>query len=59
MLADDPSVFFTTPHFEGYPAILVWLDWIDEQTLRETIIEAWLVRAPQKMADAYLGDRAE
>jgi hypothetical protein len=58
LLADDPAVFFTTPHFDGYPAILVWLDRIDEQTLRETIIEAWLVRAPKKMADAYLADRA-
>ncbi|MGO9901524.1 MAG: hypothetical protein ACLP0J_17995 [Solirubrobacteraceae bacterium] len=35
------------------------LDRTDEQTLRETIIEAWLVRAPKKMADAYLADRAE
>jgi hypothetical protein len=52
-------VFFTTPHFDGYPAILVWLDRIDEQTLRETIIEAWLVRAPKKMVDAYLASRAE
>lgn len=59
VLADDPHVFFTTPHFDGYPAILVWLDRIDEQTLRETIIEAWLVRAPKKMADAYLAHRAE
>src|SRR3954452_16694507 len=29
MLADDPEVFFTTPHFEGYPAVLVQLDKID------------------------------
>ncbi|MGO9751249.1 MAG: MmcQ/YjbR family DNA-binding protein [Solirubrobacteraceae bacterium] len=31
VLADDPAVFFTTPHFDGYPAILVWLDRIDER----------------------------
>jgi hypothetical protein len=59
LLADDPDVFFTTPHFDGYPAILVWLDRIGEQALRETIVEAWLVRAPKKMADAYLAGRDE
>ncbi len=59
LLADDPAVFFTTPHFDGYPAILVWLDRIDAPTLRETIIEAWLVRAPKRMADAYIAEHGE
>src|SRR4051812_50012237 len=47
LLADDPSVYFTTPHFDGYPAILVRLDRITAEDLREVIVEAWLARAPK------------
>ena len=58
MLADDPEVFFTTPHFDGYPAVLVRLDRITPEDLTEVIVEAWLARAPEKLAKAYL-DEAE
>jgi hypothetical protein len=54
LLADDPSVYFTTPHFDGYPAVLVQLDRISPEDLQELIVEAWLVRAPKRLADAYL-----
>ena len=54
MLADDPSVYFTTPHFDGYPAVLVRLDRIALDDLDEVIVEAWLARAPKRLADAYL-----
>ena len=54
LLADDPSVYFTTPHFDGFPAILVRLDRIGLEDLREVIVEAWLARAPQRLAKAYL-----
>jgi hypothetical protein len=54
LLADDPSVFFTTPHFDGYPAILVRLDQIGLEDLREVIVEAWLARAPKRVAQAYI-----
>jgi hypothetical protein len=57
ILADDPSVYFTTPHFDGYPAVLVRLDVIGDDELRELIVEAWLARAPAKLADAYLSDQ--
>jgi hypothetical protein len=57
LLADDPSVFFTTPHFDGYPAVLVRLERIGLEDLREVIVEAWLARAPKRLAEAYL--RAE
>jgi hypothetical protein len=56
MLADDPSVFFTTPHFEGYPAVLVRLDHIDVEDLNEVIVEAWLARAPRRLAQAYVDE---
>jgi hypothetical protein len=57
LLVDDPDVFFTTPHFDGYPAILVRLDDISLEDLEEVVVEAWLARAPKKLADAYVRER--
>jgi hypothetical protein len=54
LLADDPAVYFTTPHFDGYPAILVRLDRIGLEDLREVIVEAWLARAPKRLAKSYI-----
>jgi hypothetical protein len=54
LLADDPDLFFTTPHFDGYPAILVRLDEIGLEELREVVVEAWLVRAPKRLVATYL-----
>jgi hypothetical protein len=54
LLADDPSIYFTTPHFDGYPAILVRLDRIGLEDLRELIVEAWLARAPARLAKTYV-----
>jgi hypothetical protein len=53
LLADDPSIYFTTPHFDGYPAILIRLDEIDVDELAEVIVEAWLVQAPKRLAKEY------
>src|SRR5436309_16079646 len=47
LLGDDPDVFFTTPHFDGYPAVLVRLERISVEDLEELITEAWLDRAPK------------
>ncbi|MEP6527462.1 MAG: hypothetical protein ABJA86_09880 [Nocardioidaceae bacterium] len=53
-LADDAQVYFTTPHFDGYPAILVRLDRITVPDLEELLVEAWLARAPKRLATGYL-----
>ena len=53
LLADDPEVFFTTPHFDGYAIVLVRLDEIELGELEEVIVEAWLNRAPKRLARAY------
>jgi hypothetical protein len=58
LLADNPDVFFTTPHFDGYPAVLVQLDGISLDDLNEVIVEAWLVRAPQRLAEQYIESNA-
>ncbi|GAA3929047.1 hypothetical protein [Microbacterium soli] len=51
-----PDVFFTIPHFDGYPAVLTRLDTIDEQLLREMITDAWLLRVPRTVAKAWLDE---
>jgi hypothetical protein len=54
LLAADPAVYFTTPHFDGYAAVLVRLDRIDVDELHELVVEAWLARAPKRLAKAFL-----
>jgi hypothetical protein len=54
LVADEPKVYFTTPHFDGYPAVLVRLDEIPIADLRELITEAWLVQAPRQMVKEFL-----
>lgn len=58
LLAAAPDRFFTTPHFEGYPAVLVRLERIPLDELRELVVEAWLARAPSALAEEYLRDHA-
>jgi hypothetical protein len=57
LLAEDPAVYFTTPHFNGYPAVLVRLERIDVESLRELLTEAWLMRVPKKVGAAFLAAR--
>ena len=59
LIADDPSVYFTIPHFDGYPAVLVRLAEITVPDLDELITEAWLLRAPKKLAQTFLDGQAE
>ena len=58
LIADDPRVFFTTPHFDGYPAILVQLENISVAALEEVIEDAWLACAPARLTRAYLANPA-
>jgi hypothetical protein len=57
LLAGEPDVCFTTPHFDGYPAVLVRLDRAALDVLEELIVDAWLARAPKRLADAYVAER--
>lgn len=54
LLADDPGVYFTTSHFDGYPAILALLERLPSDELTELITEAWLTRAPKRLAAEFL-----
>jgi len=54
LLADDPRIYFTTPHFDRSPAILVRLDRIGVDELTEIVVEAWLARAPKRAREGFL-----
>ena len=54
LLADDTDVYFTTPHFDGFRAVLVRLDRIPVPELEELLVEAWLARAPKRLAREHL-----
>jgi hypothetical protein len=59
ILADDRGIFFTTPHFKGYPAVLVRipdLARLDREELADLVVEAWLTRAQKRVAKAWLAE---
>jgi hypothetical protein len=53
----DPETFFITPHYEDYPLVLIALERVDAQELRELLVESWRERAPKRLLRAY--DEAE
>ncbi len=57
LLAAEPDVLFTIPHFDGYPGLLVRLDAVDRARIEEIITDAWLVRAPSRVAKKWLAER--
>ena len=54
LVSEDPSVFFTVPHFDGYPAVLVHLERISSRRLTEVVAEAWAARAPARLVREHL-----
>jgi hypothetical protein len=61
ILADDRGIFFTTRHFAGYPAVLIRipdLARLDRDELEDLVVEAWLTRAPKRVAKAWLAEHA-
>jgi hypothetical protein len=59
LLAGRSDVFFTTPHFKGYPAVLMRIPSladIDREELRELVVDAWLTRAQKRVAKAWLAE---
>jgi hypothetical protein len=61
MLGDERGLFFTTPHFDGYPAVLLRipsLARIDREELHDLVAEAWLTRARKRVAKAWLAEQS-
>jgi hypothetical protein len=53
LLKGDPDVFFVTPHYQGYPAVLVRMDAVDPGMLAELIEDAWRIQAPKRAIAAF------
>ncbi|HYB14009.1 MAG TPA: MmcQ/YjbR family DNA-binding protein [Streptosporangiaceae bacterium] len=58
LLLGEPSVFFTTPGYDGWPLVLLRLAEVDAERLAELITDAWRMRAPAALA-AELGHRGD
>ena len=61
LLGDDRGIYFTTPHFDGYPAVLVripQLARLDRDELGDLVAEAWLTRAQKRVAKAWLDEHS-
>ncbi len=57
LASDDGSKFFTDPHYNGFPAVLVRLEAIDVDELEELITDAWRSQAPPALVDVYDAER--
>jgi hypothetical protein len=53
VLAAQPTAFFTIPHFNGYPAVLIQLREVSRTALRDALLDGWLACAPPKLAAQY------
>ena len=54
VLAAQADAFFTIPHFDGFPAVLVKLTEVGDAALREALVDGWLACAPPAAAERYL-----
>lgn len=54
VLAAQAKGFFTIPHFEGYPAVLIQLKVVGKRALKEAIVDGWLACAPPALAEEYV-----
>lgn len=53
LIEAEPEKYFETPHYTGWPAMLVRLDAVSDDELRTRLECAWLEKAPKKLADAF------
>jgi hypothetical protein len=56
LIADQPDVYFTTPHFDGYASVLVRLAEIGVPELTELVTDAWMVQAPKTLVRKFLAE---
>jgi len=59
LLAGDPEKFFTEPHYNGFPAVLVCLEAVDVDELEELIIDGWRCQAPKALVEAFERQRSD
>lgn len=57
ILDANPDVYFSSPHYDGWPGVQIRLEEIELEELRERLEDAWLIQAPKRLANAYLAER--
>ena len=58
ILESNPDVYFTSPHYAGFPAVQIRVEAIERDELRERLEDAWLIQAPKRLAAAYVEERS-
>ena len=58
ILESNSDVYFTSPHYTGFPAVQIDVDAIERDELWERLEDAWLIQAPKKLAAAYAAENA-
>jgi hypothetical protein len=53
ILDSNPDVYFSSPHYAGWPGVQVRLEAIDREELRERLEDAWIIQAPKRLAAEY------
>lgn len=53
LIESEPDKFFTTPHYDGDPMVLVRLEAVDHQEARELVTESWRLRAPRSLVKEW------
>jgi hypothetical protein len=53
LLRGNPDVYFTTPHYDGYPYVLVRLEAVDPTELAELVEDAWRIQAPKTLVAEF------
>ena len=59
ILDANPGVYFTCPHYNGFPAVQIRVEAISRDELRERLEDAWLIQAPKQLADRYVAEHGD
>ena len=59
VLDSNPDVYFTSPHYDGWPGVQIRLEAIDREELRMRLEDAWLIQAPKKLAAAFAAESGD
>jgi hypothetical protein len=57
ILESNPDVYFSSPHYRGYPGVQIRVEGIEREELAERLEDAWLVQAPKRLAAQFLHER--
>jgi len=59
VLDSNPEVYFTSPHYDGWPGVQIRLEAIERDELQMRLEDAWLIQAPKKLAAAYVAENED